>query len=275
MSFTIARCWVALDRNGRHPNPSGSATPFGWHYPDAGAVQQDLRGWIEDYGPNDLTGVRPVALPSRCLSLTCDGCPAAWEDPDGGYVLHIQDEDSTTAQRLARVREEATEAEWRLTSDADGAESALCGECVHRQDQTRLNRELTRRVARILITGSPDWDSPALITGQLDALKARAERVHSPGILIVHGACPTGADAVADAWARLNAVPVEPHPADWATYGPAAEAVRNAHMVATGADACLAFILNHSPEAIGCAELASDRGIRTYWFCAGRTWSAA
>ncbi|MET9346271.1 SLOG family protein [Streptomyces termitum] len=30
---------------------------------------------------------------------------------------------------------------------------------------------------------------------------------------VVHGTCPTGADALADAWARAHGVPVERHPA--------------------------------------------------------------
>lgn len=58
---------------------------------------------------------------------------------------------------------------------------------------------------------------------------------------IIHGACPTGADAHAEAWA-LDWRPVQGWPADWAKYGRAAGPIRNAEMVrGSGADIVLAF----------------------------------
>jgi hypothetical protein len=111
---------------------------------------------------------------------------------------------------------------------------------------------------RVLVTGSRDWTHTAAITGALDRLHA----VHGTRLVIVHGACPKGADAIADRWAHAHQVPVETYPADW-NAGRAGGPQRNAAMVATGPGACLAFIRDNSPGATGCARLAEAAGIPT------------
>lgn len=93
---------------------------------------------------------------------------------------------------------------------------------------------------RILITGSRDWED------HLTVHEALTETVYQrvPDI-IVHGACPSGADAIASWWVRQYehiGLTEEPHPADWRTHGKAAGFRRNAEMVDAGADVCLAFI---------------------------------
>ncbi|NLT55607.1 MAG: DUF2493 domain-containing protein [Actinomycetales bacterium] len=111
---------------------------------------------------------------------------------------------------------------------------------------------------RVLVTGSRTWIDTTAITTALDELHA----VHGPRLVVVHGACPTGADAIAHTWAHTHGVPVETHPADWST-GRSAGPARNAAMVATNPDTCLAFIRDHSTGATGCADLAEHAGIPT------------
>jgi hypothetical protein len=111
---------------------------------------------------------------------------------------------------------------------------------------------------RVLVTGSRTWPRPGDITGALDELHAQ----HDDRLTIVHGACPRGADAIADAWCRHRAVRVERWPADW-SIGRHAGHVRNAAMVATTPALCLAFIHDRSPGATGCANLAKEAKIRT------------
>lgn len=117
---------------------------------------------------------------------------------------------------------------------------------------------------RVLVTGSRDWPDQELVWRVLDELLDK----HG-SIVVVHGACPTGADEQADDWAgtrELDGYPVkaEPHPADWK--GPrkrGAGFARNAEMVKLGADLCLAFILDGSNGSTHCSELAEKAGIET------------
>lgn len=116
---------------------------------------------------------------------------------------------------------------------------------------------------RVLVTGSRDWTSRDIIFYALDWLLA--ERGQS--LVIVHGACPRGADAIADEWARLRNVPVERYPANWSpggVFNRAAGHRRNSAMVHTVPAGCRAFIRNNSPGATGCAAAAERAGIATY-----------
>lgn len=48
---------------------------------------------------------------------------------------------------------------------------------------------------------------------------------------LVHGDCPTGADAMADAWGKRLAIEVVACPADWDKLGKAAGPIRNEDML--------------------------------------------
>lgn len=106
---------------------------------------------------------------------------------------------------------------------------------------------------RILVTGSRDWDDDDLIW---DTLMEYHRKEENP--ILVSGACPTGADAIAEEIAAVFEWEIERHPADWKNYGKAAGFVRNKEMVDLGADVCLAFIKNHSKGATMTAGLAMD-----------------
>jgi hypothetical protein len=112
---------------------------------------------------------------------------------------------------------------------------------------------------RVLVTGSRAWADAAAVTAALEALRAE----HGHRLAVVHGACPRGADAIADAWCRARGVPAERHQADWAGRGRGAGMARDAAMAATRPDLCLAFILDASPGATRCARLAEEAGVRT------------
>lgn len=131
---------------------------------------------------------------------------------------------------------------------------------------------------RCLITGSRDWDDQAAIWEAL----ADVVRQLPPDqdLVLVYGACPRGADALADEWARKYGAAIERHRAEdfgpWPRCGP----IRNRHMVSLGADVALAFIgpctstrcrrpePHPSHGASGCADLAEAAGIPT------RRWTA-
>lgn len=131
---------------------------------------------------------------------------------------------------------------------------------------------------RVLVTGSRDWQEGHTISNAL------AEIVYAlpyeQDLVIVHGACPTGADQMADEWGRGFGATIETHPAEdfgpWPRCGP----IRNRHMVSLGADKALAFIgpctsprcrrtdPHGSHGASGCAALAEQAGIPTHRFTA-------
>lgn len=131
----------------------------------------------------------------------------------------------------------------------------------------------TPRAYRILVTGSRDWEDIPALRRVLNQALAEVPSWSQP-VIIVHGACPRGADAHADQWAReaadspLYTVTAERHPANWQLEGKRAGFIRNARMVNLGADLCLAFIRNGSRGASHTAALAEQAGIPVRRFTA-------
>jgi len=93
---------------------------------------------------------------------------------------------------------------------------------------------------RVLVTGSRNWRKRRVVYAKLSKLTAGIQGQGE--LVVVHGACPTGADFFADEWARVVWVAQpEPHPAEWSKYGKSAGYRRNAEMADLGADIGLAF----------------------------------
>lgn len=123
---------------------------------------------------------------------------------------------------------------------------------------------------RILVTGSRDWTDWLTVAFALFDEAIKSSLVVYDPVTVVHGACPTGADEIADDVATellpfMETVPilVERHPADWEQHGKRAGFLRNAEMVNLGADVCLAFIRNGSKGASMTADLAEKAGVPT------------
>lgn len=140
---------------------------------------------------------------------------------------------------------------------------------------------------RVIVTGSRDLPDGPVGRRLMHLL---ADVPLGARLVIVHGACPTGADEEAarfGGWAKQAGaeeigmeVEVEPHPADWdgpctsrcrpnhrrpwrdgATYCPAAGARRNREMADLGADLCLAFPLGRSPGTRDMIRKAKAAGV--------------
>lgn len=77
-----------------------------------------------------------------------------------------------------------------------------------------------------LICGGRDFDDRQMFDsamGDIIRLKGIPSRV-------VHGACPTGADQMADIWAANHALQIQAVPADWKKHKRAAGPIRNQEM---------------------------------------------
>ncbi|MEV7770478.1 DUF2493 domain-containing protein [Kitasatospora sp. NPDC086791] len=134
-------------------------------------------------------------------------------------------------------------------------------------------------VSRILVTGSRAWTDRA----QLEWALGVAFKTFRP-VVIVHGACESGADRLAKAWADRAGILCDPFAADWDNCGPecapghrrrrrdgtefcpAAGPRRNQAMVDAGARYCLAFLLPGSRGTADCVRRAEAAGIPVWRF---------
>lgn len=115
---------------------------------------------------------------------------------------------------------------------------------------------------RVLVTGSRTWRGHGIIHHTLDQLHAQ-----HPDMVLVSGACNSGADAIAERWAILRRVQTERHPAEWRRYGRSAGPRRNIAMVQTRPAEVVAFIRGQSAGASQCVRAAQAIGIPV------RTWT--
>lgn len=128
---------------------------------------------------------------------------------------------------------------------------------------------------RILVTGSRTWDDRLAVR---EALEQVVPDVDLQSLIVVHGACPEGADLWANEWAIDYHVQCERHPANW-DLGKAAGFIRNGEMVDLGADLVLGFVrpcvkpgckrkeIHGSHGAVDCLHRAVKAGLRIQqWF---------
>lgn len=121
---------------------------------------------------------------------------------------------------------------------------------------------------KILVTGSREWTDEKAIEREFRKLPQ--------GTTIVHGACPTGADAIADKLAMKFGFQIRRYPADWdgereTTGSPKAagpkrnsKMIREEHKSGDPIAFALAFTpdLSRSRGTKDCVERAKKAGIR-------------
>lgn len=102
-----------------------------------------------------------------------------------------------------------------------------------------------------LVTGSRDWTHSKQLEHVLEQYGAT---------MVIHGACKTGADAIADRWATANEVDCWRIPARWRMHGKSAGSIRNTLLIDA---ACQLKGLGNRVEVFG-FPLAISRGT---WDC--------
>lgn len=122
---------------------------------------------------------------------------------------------------------------------------------------------------KILVTGSRDWDDPGTITKVLFTI------AYGRGVqygadeepTLFSGACPQGADYLAESLATVWGWQVHRFPARWDELGKGAGFVRNKEMVALKPDICVAFRRGgvSSKGTTHCGQAAEAAGIETIW----------
>lgn len=110
---------------------------------------------------------------------------------------------------------------------------------------------------RIAVTGSRDWANVDAVVNSLDSCKIRFGK-----FILVHGGCPTGADAIAHKWAQNNGIRTEVFFADWSR-GRRAGPERNIEMAESKPDMCIAFPLG-GPGTEGCVDAMRKNGVETH-----------
>lgn len=115
---------------------------------------------------------------------------------------------------------------------------------------------------KLIVTGSRDWEKEDHIW---DTLRVFADDALDKGeeVTLIHGDCPTGADAIADFVAQEIGFEVIRYPADWSK-GKKAGPERNRRMIDENLDAdyVLAFPLGESRGTRHCMGYAERQGLQ-------------
>lgn len=108
---------------------------------------------------------------------------------------------------------------------------------------------------KVLVCGSRGWDRPDLVGARLARLPA--------GTVVVHGACPEGADLHCALHCVALGIEQRPYPANWKRYGRSAGHKRNAQMLDENPDVelVLAFWDGTSSGTRGMLDLAKRRSV--------------
>ena len=124
---------------------------------------------------------------------------------------------------------------------------------------------------RVIIFGSRTW--PSEYAGYIHQRLAQLPL----DAVIVHGACPSGADWWAAQYARARGLRVEAHPANWRELGRAAGPRRNHHVASLGADLAIGFRMpgksNGTDNMADEAELARIPVERHGWDWPSGAWN--
>lgn len=106
---------------------------------------------------------------------------------------------------------------------------------------------------RLLVSGSREFNDVAYIEERIALLKPK---------LIIHGNCPSGADRIADNYAKKNGIPCIKMDANWDYYNKAAGPIRNRWMLDfCTPDKLLVFVTKTSKGSRDMIKATEKKGI--------------
>lgn len=115
---------------------------------------------------------------------------------------------------------------------------------------------------RIAVTGSRTWKDVRELREHLFRLATSHGGYADDKIVILHGACPDGADRFAAEWCRVTGAKAESFPPDYENHGSRAHAIRNQQMI-NSADRLIAFrAKGRSNGTDMTVKMALTRGIK-------------
>jgi len=110
---------------------------------------------------------------------------------------------------------------------------------------------------RLIVAGSRTYSDYARLAADLDRLLSR----RLPDVMIVTGACPRGADALAARYARERGLELREFRARWERWGKLAGPIRNRHLADFG-NALLVYWDGRSPGTASMIREAESAGLR-------------
>jgi hypothetical protein len=117
--------------------------------------------------------------------------------------------------------------------------------------------EVDHRIRVVAVCGGRDFNDMGAVFSTMDMLSAN----FGPIERLIHGDCPTGADAFADRWGNERGIRVDRYAADWKRFGKSAGPRRNSAMIAARPDAVVAFEGGDGTrDMVSKAEEARDKG---------------
>jgi hypothetical protein len=118
----------------------------------------------------------------------------------------------------------------------------------------------------VIVCGSRSWEGilgTQRIGKVMLAVEMLAEALGSP-LQVVHGNCPSGADAIVDRWARRRGYEPILYHALWGQAGKGAGLIRNTDMANGGGDLCIGFLRDNSRGTLDMTSKARAAGIPTF-----------
>lgn len=113
----------------------------------------------------------------------------------------------------------------------------------------------------IIIAGTRSFNNYPLLKRKMDKITSKLDMTPYKSEVVVFSGAAQGADRLGEQWAKERRLSVKRFHAEWTRLGSKAGPIRNAEMIAEGADVLVAFHDGHSPGTMDMIKQATKAGI--------------